>query len=128
MIDIKNTHDGFADIHATQEEWDGLKVIVAYAAQIYDDTDLFYDHMTIEAVADLNVELKTHHDVPAPLEKKYVKTLLGIVCGTDTLIIPNMPRGFHRHLVSRLEKFNMLDVFEERDLADKLKAIARQQD
>ena len=57
-ININNTHDGYVDIAATEDEWTRLKSIVAFAASNYDDCELYLD-TTPEAIADLHREISS---------------------------------------------------------------------
>ncbi len=115
MIDIQNTHDGFADFNATQKEWDGLKAIVAHANTRFDSTELNLD-MDAKELAGLHKELQTHHDLPAPLEQEHLRALLQTVSRTDTMIVPGMSSNEHWELVRQLEDINVLDIFGGRGI------------
>ena len=109
-ISIENTHDGYADITATEDEWSGLKSIVSFAAANYDDCELYLD-MTPDDIADLHREVSRHDDLPAPLEKRHVGLLLAAVSRTGNETVPGLSHEEHAELVQQMSAFNMLDLF-----------------
>ncbi len=111
MIRIEKIDNDYADVHATQEEWDSLRAIVAKASTRYHEEDLYLD-MTEEEMTDLAVEISTHHDIPAPLEEVHLRRLLQVVSRTDGMIVPDLPTQSHYDLVDQLSAYNTTDIFK----------------
>ena len=109
-INIENTHDGYADITATEDEWTGLISIVAFAASNYDDCELYLD-MPPDDIAELHREVSRHDDLPAPLEKRHVGLLLAAISRTGNEHVPGLSHEEHAALVQQMSAFNMLDLF-----------------
>ncbi|MGH1402625.1 MAG: hypothetical protein ACRBDL_00120 [Alphaproteobacteria bacterium] len=115
MIRIEKIDDYYADVHATQEEWNALRAIIEKASTRYHEEDLYLD-VTEEELSNLAVEISTHHDIPAPLEREHLRHFLQVIARTDGMIVAGLSTENHYNLVDQLSSYNTLDIFKNTDV------------
>lgn len=111
LIKIDNTHDGYADLTCSEDDLEALKILTAKIADLYYATTLFYDEISQAHVQALAKELASHHDIPVPLEKHHVRTLLLCLQDSTQFDIEGVSKDHHRQLVEALSVFDYVGVF-----------------
>lgn len=125
MIKIERIEYAFANVDASPEEWEGIKAIVRFCADHFNDTELLYsihgpEEQRRAKVESLSEIMDTVWGDP-PIEQVYRDSIFLIascIIDTEGKDLPNVDTQLHENLAQQIHDLGVYDLFDDDNVTD----------
>ena len=118
MIQIERTNYGFAEVTASEEEWNGIKAMVKHAADTFEDSELSYrlhgdEDQRHDRVKDLAEYLDVLEGPPYELSRDDLHVMLAASREMETYDVPGADTALRENIVDQMQSFHVVDIFDD---------------